>query len=199
MKKSLLTAIVLIALVAPASGASVSLTYSYFTVGGTSLDEIERQLQRRGPRLSASGSRHPGATQLEFSTHLTYRQKGGFCSVVDARVALKASMILPRWTRPRGADRDTRLIWETLAADIKRHEHSHVVIARNHARDMEAALGQLTNFRGCEAARSAAQKTSERMLLEHDRAQAQFDRVEGINFEKRISGLLQRRLERIEK
>lgn len=196
MKKPALTAALLVLLINPAFSASVSLTYSYFKIDGVSLDEIERQLQRRGPQISSSGSRHPGATQIEFETHLTYRQRGAFCSVVEARVALKANMILPRWTRPRGADRDTRLIWETLAADIKRHEQSHVVIARNHARDMETALAELSNFRSCDAAKAAAQKTSDRLLRQHDKAQADFDRVEGINFEKRILGLLQRHLER---
>lgn len=196
MKKPALTAALLVLMANPAFSASVSLTYSYFKIDGVSLDEIERQLQRRGPQVASTGSRHPGATRLEFETKLTYRQRGGFCSVVEARVAVKAKMILPRWTRPGGSDRDTRLIWDTLAADIQRHEQSHVVIARNHARDMETALTDLTNFRGCDAAKEAAQNTSDRLLHQHDKAQAQFDRVEGINFEKRILGLLQRRLER---
>ena len=199
MKKSALTAALLVILMNPAFSASVSLTYSYFKIDGVSLDEIERQLQRRGPQVSSSGSRHPGATRLEFETSLTYRQKGHFCSVVEPRVVLYANMILPRWTRPRRADRDTRLIWDTLAADIKRHEQSHVVIARNHARDLEFALAELTNFRSCDAARAAARRTSDRLLLQHDRAQAEFDRVEGMNFEKRISLLLRRRLERTPK
>lgn len=196
MKKLALSAGLLMLLAAPAMSASVSKTYSYFRIGGTSLEDIERDLQRRGPQVSATGSRHPGATRMEFTTNVTYRDRNGFCSVVKASVLVKANMILPRWTRSRGADKDTRFVWETLAADIKRHEESHVTIAKNHARDMEAALLDLTNYRGCNAAKKAAENTTDRLLEQHDRAQAQFDRIEGVNFEKRILGLLERRLER---
>ncbi len=197
MKKLALSAGLLVLQAVPAMSASVSKTYSYFRIGGTTLEDIERDLQRRGPQVNASGSRHPGATRMEFTTNVTYRDRNGFCSVVKASVSVKANMILPRWTRSRGADKDTRFVWETLAADIKRHEESHVTIAKNHARDMEAALLDLTNYRGCDATKKAAQATTDRLLEQHDRAQAQFDRVEGVNFEKRILGLLERRLERI--
>lgn len=196
MKTTAISAAFLILLAAPALSATVSQTYSYFRIGGASLEEIERELQRRGPQVGASGSRHPGATRMEFTTRITYGERRGFCSVVKATVAVKANMILPRWSRPRGADRDTRFVWETLAADIRRHEESHVRIARNHARDMEQALMGLTNYRGCEAAKRAAEAATARHLEQHDRAQAEFDRIEGVNFEKRILGLLQRRLER---
>lgn len=181
-----------------AQAASVAKVYNYFPIGGTTLHEIEAELKRRGPRLDGSSARHPGATRMEFTTRVTYGEKNGRCGVVDATVRVKATVILPRWTRRGRSDRDTRLIWDTLAADIKRHEEAHVVIARNHARDMEQALKAVRNLRGCDAARQQVDRATARALAAHDREQDRFDRIEMINFDRRISSLLRYRVERME-
>jgi len=181
-----------------ANTASVAKVYSYFSIGGTTLQEIEAELKRRGPKLNGTGNRHPGATRMEFTTRVTYGEQNGRCSVVAADVSVKATMILPRWTRPQRSDNETRLIWDTLASDIKRHEEAHVTIARNHARDMEQALLQIRNERGCTAAQDKVNATSSRQLAAHDQEQDQFDRVESKGFDRRINSLLRYRLERLE-
>ncbi len=124
----------------PADAANLSKTYSYFTVGGTTLDQLESQLASRGPKVKSTGRRHPGATQMEFSTKLSYAQSNGYCRVDKATVSVKAKVILPRWGQRGKAAEDVRVIWDTLSSDIKRHEESHVVIAKNHARELEQAL-----------------------------------------------------------
>jgi predicted secreted Zn-dependent protease len=135
---------------------------------------------------------------MEFTTKLTYRESATRCEIVKASVTVSAKMILPKWRRSKKAERDVRLIWDTLAADIKRHEESHVVIAKNHARDLEQALMAIGRQRDCATATAKAKAVSTRILGAHDRAQAAFDRVEGINFESRILRLLRYRMERIE-
>lgn len=197
--KALVPASLLLALLAmPSEAASLSKTYSYFTIGGTTLEEIERELKARGPKVQSTGSRHPGATRMEFTTRIGYGEKNGRCSVVEASVQVKADMILPRWNRRSRAAEDTRLIWDTLSADIKRHEESHVVIARNHAREMEQELKQIRRVKGCALAQEKAEETTTRVLERHDAEQERFDRIEGINFESRIMRLIRYRLERIE-
>ena len=196
MKKLALSLLLCAAAFGPAEGASLSKSYSYFTIGGTTLDEIERELQRRGPQVRSTGARHPGATRMEFSTRIGYGERNGRCGVVSADVSVKAQMILPRWSRRSRSDPDTRFVWDTLSADIKRHEESHVVIAKNHAREMEQALLEITNQRSCAAAQAKAKETTTRILDKHDREQDRFDRIEGINFESRLLRLMRYRLER---
>ena len=179
----------------PARSASLSKTYSYFDIGGRTLVEIERELERRGPKLNGTGKRHPGATRMEFNTRLGYGERRGRCAVVEARVTVKATVILPRW-RQRGAESDVRFIWETLAADIKRHEEAHVVIAKNHARELEAGLKAVRPGRTCEQTAARAKQVNDRILAKHDREQDQFDRIENRNFESRILRLMEQRLER---
>jgi predicted secreted Zn-dependent protease len=197
-KKSLLILSLLLCAMPPAQGASLSKSYSYFSIGGSTLDEIESQLLKRGPQLKNSGKRHPGATRMEFTTRLGYAEdKNGSCQIIKANVTVKARMILPRWRRSKNAEQDVRLIWDTLSSDIKRHEESHVIIAKNHAREMEEALKGLYREKNCQVLAAKAKATTTKLLEKHDRAQVEFDRVEGMNFENRILKLLRYRLERI--
>lgn len=199
MKHILLAALLAAGAVSlPAQAATVSKSYSYFTISGKTLDEIEQQLMTRGPEVKSTGGRHPGATQMEFTSRIGYSEVKGGCAIVSAKVGVKAKVILPRW-RPHGkADQDVKLIWNTLSSDIKRHEESHVSIAKNYARELEQALKAVGKQKTCDIAAAKAKTVSNKVLTAHDRAQEEFDRIEGINFESRIIRLLKYRLERVE-
>ena len=197
--KQLLLALGLFGLTcAPAPAASLAKTYAYFSIGGSTLEEIEKELTARGPQVKSTGHRHPGATRMEFTSRVGYAEKNGRCSVVSARVTVQVKIILPRWRQRGHAAQDVRLIWDTLESDIRRHEESHVVIAKNHARELEQALKAIGRQKNCQIAAAKAKTTSEKILERHDRAQDAFDKVEGINFESRIIRLLRYRMERIE-
>lgn len=182
----------------PAQSASVVKTVSYFTVGGTTVAEIEKELKRRGPHVKSTGMRHPGATRMEFTSRVGYRESGGRCAVASVAVTVKADMILPRWNRRKAASPDTRLIWDTLSADIKRHEESHVGIAKNHARELEETLKAVPRQRDCAGVQEKVKEATARVLAKHDSEQDRFDRIERKNFESRLMRLLQYRIERIE-
>ena len=182
----------------PASAATISRTYSYFPVSGMTLPEIEHQLLTRGPRLDSTGQRHPGATNMEFTTRIDYAEAGGRCRVANARVSVKAKVILPQWRNRRRAEDEVRLIWDTLAGDIKRHEESHLSIAKNHARLLEDTLKKLHRRTACPALAREVEATTARILARHDAAQEEFDRIESINFESRMMRLLRYRLQQME-
>jgi predicted secreted Zn-dependent protease len=198
MTRSLLCALMLVLSALPVGAASLVKTYSYFSIGGRTLDDIETQLTKNGPQVKSTGMRHPGATQMTFTTRISFAQKPGSCRIADAFVTVRVKVILPEWRRPRKADAGVRLFWDTLSADIKRHEERHVEIAKNHASELENALKATYPQKTCEAARAKAAEITADILAKHDLAQMQFDRVEGINFESRILRLLRYRIERVE-
>lgn len=198
MKGFLFAALLSVLCGLPAQAANLVKSYSYFKVGGTTLEEIEAQLSNNGPHVKSTGHRHPGATRMAFTTRLGFAEQAASCRIVSAAVTVKAKVILPRWTRPRKADAGVRLFWDTLSSDIKRHEESHIVIARNYARDLEKALVGIGRQNDCQAARAKAKMVSDTILAKHDRAQVEFDRIEGANFESRLLRLLNYRIEQIE-
>lgn len=197
MQRAVLSFLLLASMVISASSATISRTYSYFPIGGMTLPEIEQQLRARGPRLG-TGQRHPGATSMEFTTKVDYGKSDHYCRVIGAHVSVRATVILPQWRNRRRAESGVRLIWDTLSRDIKRHEESHISIAKNHARMLEKALKGLPRQRSCQALAARVEKVTADVLARHDAAQQRFDRIEAINFESRLLRLLRYRLEQIE-
>ena len=187
-----------LAAILPAHGAGISKEYSYFSIGGSTLQELAKELERRGPKVDGTGRRHPGAARMEFTTTVSYVHNERSCRVRKAVVLVQAKIILPKWRSRRRADRETRIVWDTLSADIKRHEESHVIIAKNHGREIERALKRMGSAKNCGLLERKGEKIASRILEKHDRAQDRFDKVEGINFEARMLRLLKYRIERIE-
>lgn len=194
MLRSALPALLcLLAVTGGALSAELERKVAYFFVKGTNLAEIHADMERRGPQVGGQGPRHPGATRMEFTTGLAYRQAGGRCAISAAKVTLKVTIILPRLRQPERLDAATGKVWDALASDISRHEEEHVAIAYAYAQEMEKALGRLGRFRDCAATEAAARKTTDRILAAHDKAQARFDRNEAKGFERRIARLINAR------
>jgi len=198
MKRLIFTLAVIAAMSAPCAAASLTRNYSYFAIQGNSLEELERQLHSKGPQLNGSPEGHPGATTMDFTSRIRYRQESNRCAIDDVDIVLRVDVTLPRWRNGRRADQELRLIWDTLASDIKRHEESHISIAKRYARLIEDTLRSLPRRRTCEQLADDVRKSTDELLARHDEEQDQFDRVESMNFESRIQRLLDYRMEQIE-
>jgi len=198
MKRFVVALLLLPSLTLPSAAASLNRNYTYYTVRGTSLDEIERQLHSKGPQIDNSSERHPGATTMEFTSRVRYREYNGRCLIDDVHVRLDAQVVLPLWRDRKRAGRSLQLIWDTLSSDIKRHEESHIGIAKNHARMLEDSIRALQRMRSCAALAEAVSAETDRVLIHHDAEQDAFDRIEYANFESRMERLLDYRLEQIE-
>lgn len=163
----------------PASAETItSKTFAYFSVGGRTAAELDEELSKRGPMMKHSGFRHPGATKIKWGGSVTYVRRGDRCAVGEAKVTLSTQIILPRWKNRKRATPSLALIWDTLAADIKRHEERHAEIARTHARNLERALKRLRPEADCERMQARVDRVTADAVSKHDADQAQFDHVE---------------------
>jgi predicted secreted Zn-dependent protease len=189
---------VLLLCVVPAAASAepvITKTYSYFRIGGRTAEDLDRELEKRGPVTRNTGHRHPGATEIKFGGEVTYMDRGGRCSVGGARVTLRTHIILPRWSNRNRTTADLAFIWDTLSADIKRHEERHAEIARTHARQLERELLDLLSDGSCDALEKQVADTTRQVLQSHDRQQLRFDQVEAANFDSRMMRLLRYHLE----
>ncbi|KAB0680847.1 DUF922 domain-containing Zn-dependent protease [Aureimonas leprariae] len=198
MKRMLPAALVAASLGAAgaAGAATISERTTYFAVRGSTLEQLDRELNRKGPSAGTAGDRHPGATQVSFGGRITYAPSGRACRVGRTDFTLKLVKILPRWTPTRSASAATAIIWRTLAEDIYRHEEDHAKIARGYVRKMESAVRNLGPRPDCRSMEAAVNATTARYLKEHERAQLDFDKVEGREVNRRLKRLLQRNIEK---
>lgn len=191
------TALTMLCLAATPAGAdpAITKTYTYFTIGGITGADLERELSKHGPVLAGTGIRHPGATRIELGGSVDYQSTAGRCRVIDAHVTLETHLTLPRWRNRSKAGRDTVLVWDTLSSDIKRHEERHAEIARQHARKLEQALEALYPQRDCKTMEARVEATSKAIIEAHAADQQRFDRVEAASFERRMLRMLRYKAE----
>ncbi|WP_193227854.1 DUF922 domain-containing Zn-dependent protease [Aureimonas psammosilenae] len=180
---------------AGAQAAAINERTTYFTLRGTTLEQLDRELNRKGPTAGGGNDRHPGATQVKFGGTVTYLPNGGVCRISRVDFNLKLVKILPRWTPPKSASASTVIVWRTLAEDIARHEEDHAKIAREYLRRMEAAVRNLGPRRDCDAMEAAVNATTSRYLRQHERAQKDFDFREGRDVNYRLKKLLKRNID----
>jgi predicted secreted Zn-dependent protease len=167
---------------------------SYFQIGGKTAADLDRELSNRGPLTKSTGARHPGATEIKFGGELTYVEKGGRCNIGEVKVTLHTKILLPRWKNRKRTSADLALIWDTLSADIKRHEERHAEISRGYARALEKRLKGLRPQKTCEALQAQVADATQKVMAEHDSDQQRFDRIESKNFDARMMRLLSHRL-----
>jgi predicted secreted Zn-dependent protease len=169
-------------------------TITYFSIGGTTAADLDREMLSRGPISSVTGHRHPGATRIKFAGTATFVGKDGRCVIGGAKVTLSTRIMLPRWSNRRKASAQLGLIWDTLSADIRRHEERHAEIARYHARDLEQRILTLRPASDCTRLKDKVAELSRLAIEDHDKDQRRFDRIEAINFENRMIRLLKYRI-----
>ncbi|MGI2032130.1 DUF922 domain-containing Zn-dependent protease [Rhizobium panacihumi] len=171
----------------------VTKTYSYFSIGGKTAEDLDSELERRGPLTRHTGARHPGATEIKFGGEVSYVERGGRCSIGAVKVTVRTHIILPRWKNRRSATGTLATIWDTLSADIKRHEERHAEIARTHARTLEAKLRAIRPAGNCDTLERRVGEISREAIEKHDADQVRFDMIESSNFDSRIMRLLKNR------
>lgn len=177
------------------SDTIVRKTYSYFFDWRQNGGRSRPAAFQARPLTRNTGARHPGATEIKFGGELTYVEKNGLCSVGTAKVVLNTRILLPQWKNRRRTTAELAFIWDTLLADIKRHEERHAEIARTHARSLERQLTSLRPQKSCETLQEMVGKITQTVMDEHDRDQMRFDVVESKNFDARMTRLLKNRLE----
>lgn len=182
-----------------AEAARIYKTVRYYTLSGTTPAQLDKALTREGPYLKSTGSHHPGATTISFDPRLKLVQDGKYCKVASVSVDVHAKISLPVWKqRATTKSIEMALVWDTLSRDIKRHEESHIVIARAHATKIERAIKSLPYQTDCNVLKKNIEKTTFGILADHDNAQKEFDRAEAVNFEQRFFNLLVQRLRKLE-
>jgi predicted secreted Zn-dependent protease len=195
--KAALAALLIATFSLPAGGETIiRKSVTYFSIGGNTASDLDSEMMRRGPVSRNTGRRHPGATQIKFNGSATFVARGNRCEIGGAKVTLSTKLILPRWTNRRRAGRDLGLIWDTLSADIKRHEERHAEIARTHARELEKTILGLPPARNCATLKAKVNRVSQDAMTRHDKDQTRFDRIESVNFENRMIRLLKYRISR---
>ena len=180
--KNLLIAIAAIAGLGGCTTSSKTVvTLDYYQVGGTTLEQIDKEIKDKGPRIN--GTVHAVAiSNIKMIPDVSFIPTANGCAVKRARIKVRANVVLPRWKNRKLADKKLGQTWDNLDRYTRLHEATHVAIADKHARRLEQKLETINIHGSCEAAGKIAKKTINRAMKSHEREQLGFDSSEKKRF-----------------
>ena len=156
-------------------------TLDYYQIGGTTLEQIDKEIKDKGPRLN--GTMHAVAiSNINMVPDVSFSPTAGGCAIRRARIKVRANVILPRWKNRRSASKKLGQTWDNLDRYTRLHEATHVAIADKHARKLEQQLETISIRNTCEAAGKLAKKTIDKAMKAHEREQTEFDDSEKKRF-----------------
>lgn len=164
---------------AATKGVKFKQRFKYFKVRGKTSLEIFRDFQKRSP-IKGVGNHQAtlGVASIKLTPEVEFEEKNGRCRVEKSKVTVDVIIHLPRWANYRRANKFAKLSWDSLFADIKKHELVHAKIAKDYGTRIQNKILSLGSRSSCASLQSVVSHRSQRLLNKHDRAQRKFDRRE---------------------
>ena len=158
----------------------VNLKYVYYDIQGSTARELYDQMDRRGPAIdSNSGLRAIGMAMAKYDWAAKCICKGSRCHLKATKFVLRETIVLPRWTPPRGTSHRLVSSWGQFATMVKKHELIHRDIDVRIGKDLLRKLKLMKPKSSCKKIQSAAtklekKKLAERLGSDHERFHREF-------------------------
>ena len=167
-------------LVAVLSGSAAadtthSISYTYYTVGGSTPEAIYRAILDRGPEVHGNKALASSAATTRQSGKLMQGPRS--CRVVDYGLTLDFVIKLPRIKNEKVLPPAQRKLWRQFSKFLAAHEEHHAAVWLGCAANLTRKVNAI-KVRSCtEASRKASQLWKD-MLASCDKQQAAFDDAE---------------------
>ena len=150
----------------------IALAERPYAVAGSTAQELLASMAAAAP--STEGETFFGLTVTELSFRYVHATGAGACRLHDVQVDLAVSVALPRWDPPADASYALRRDWARFAANLRRHEDRHRVLAEASADATRARLHGLTAAT-CAEVNVEARRRAEQARIEADAAHRRYD------------------------
>lgn len=119
-------------------------TNKWYTVKGETLDEVWKDIQRKGPK--EDGKKVAGLTtcpvevdpaSVKMDQTFTARKKGGFDAELfhkSGRLTYKCTILMPKLASDRKLSRDAKVEWKRFMGKLATHETGHVTVTGKEAK-----------------------------------------------------------------
>ncbi|WP_419911252.1 DUF922 domain-containing protein [Hoeflea sp.] len=167
------------------TSTSSGLTTVYYTVPGTTTEQINQQIARRGPQNGHA----IGTTETRMTPKVKTVRDGDSCRIESAEIDLDLLVTLPEWSELDRADGRTRSAFEALSKHVEWHEQQHVNISKKHKTLIENGLVAITPQPTCRQLMTMARAKFRAMFEAHNQEQRAFDISEREAIARRLRSL----------
>jgi len=131
----------------------------YYSVSGTTPEEIRRSMEPQRPKDSWDGMAVDAVTRWTYSWSLP--GDSSRCDPDQARVGFEALVILPRLANPEQVPPEVRQRWDAFVTSLEKHEAYHVRHAWENRGEVLKAIRASSCKSWNEAAQAAARRVAE--------------------------------------
>jgi predicted secreted Zn-dependent protease len=177
--------IVSLCMLAACTSTKPGVTTVYYTVPGTTVEQINEQIAIRGPQDGHA----IGTTETRMTPKVRTVYQDGKCRINSVDVLLELKVTLPRWADLDKADRRTRSGYTGLSRHVEEHEQRHVEISQKYAKRIEQVLLKMPPQKKCRELIADARAKFKSLFEDHNQEQRNFDAAERKEIERRLSSL----------
>jgi predicted secreted Zn-dependent protease len=109
--------------------------YSGYPVHGLSVDDIWRDIGRKGPHQLERALYAQAEAEIRFRWTVTFGSSQAACRVKSAVIEVDVNILLPDWVEMDLGEPALRSAWTSYIAKVRRHEDHHKDIALAAAED----------------------------------------------------------------
>ncbi|MEX0991276.1 MAG: DUF922 domain-containing protein [Actinomycetota bacterium] len=159
-----------------AGAVEVTTTTTCYRVTGSTIDEINAQIEKKGPKVN--GRDAVAATRWAIRWGYTSVADGDLCRASKIQVSETLSYEYPNLVAP-DADAATSAEWERFMTDeVIPHEERHGTIATDGADELLRILRRIPDAADCDALRVDIDGAAKRVVRQTRASQDAFDRRE---------------------
>jgi predicted secreted Zn-dependent protease len=161
-------------LAAPALADRDSFRIDYYTVTGSTVEELRRELNARGP-IGESGHRSEGNTRSQMRWSYDFVVRNGICITTQTSLDVEIRMTLPRWEHPDYLNYVLTGHWDRYSKALRKHEDGHRYRAEATAREIRRVLAAEPGEKDCQALQRRLDAKAGALLASLRLAQARYD------------------------
>ncbi len=162
-------------------GVSYDLKTVYYSVKGTTLDEIINELKNKGPR-DKTGKNYSGYTDYFLEWNYLSLHSENQCATRHIEVTLSTTITLPAWEGAASSSPSLQLMWQTYLKNLSLHETGHQDIAITNAKALHAKLSSVGPRPDCSQLKSALTDASKGVYIALSDENEAYDRVTNHGF-----------------
>jgi len=154
-------------------GVPVVIDSVYYTVSGSTLVELQSEIERLGPKDGAI--QRYATTEYDIRWTYRFRPKGQRCTFAQVDVGARFIVTFPRWNPPGSASAETIEKWSRFVASVRIHEAGHRDLALRAAGRILRKLQSLPGAPSCGELDASASYEGRTILKEFQKLQAEYD------------------------
>jgi predicted secreted Zn-dependent protease len=158
-------------------GVQVHTRYTCYTIHGSTLSQLNAQMDKLGPKVDTSGG-HAAATKWKIIWSDSTLASADECKITSVNVRLGIVFEFPDWQRPTGVSTAVAQEYDTFLKQVGTHEYTHRKIAIAGADKLDKALSRIAPKPNCDELTKITDATAKREIDKSKAQQVAFDAAE---------------------